>query len=158
MTEIQSLYSDAQTIRSLKCSIDVKVRMLSVLMYTVKDAWLVVGITEAALDTFAKHVFKRVSAMVIKRSHIVDRHSTYKEMLTKNMARDEWWDFYRERDKCILATSSENMRGEFVKVLPIDPALGLFKNSGYAWRHGKAEIDFLKKFPTSNITKADFNE
>ncbi len=143
--DIQALYADAQAIRGLGRSAAIKVRMLTALMSADAGAWRVVGVTQAALDKFAEHEFRRVSGMGVNRSHIIDRHQTYVEMRERDMGVEEWWAFLQERDKCVLATSSENLRGVFSQIIDIDPALGLFLNRGYAWRHGTSEIEFLRR-------------
>jgi hypothetical protein len=59
---------------------------------------------------------------------------------------EEWWDFYVDTDKTVLATSTENMgKGEWSKVYDIDTSLGLFRGQGFAWRHKEPEINFLKE-------------
>jgi hypothetical protein len=74
-------------------------------------------------------------------------------MLSRDMELEEWWAFHQERDKSVLATSSENIRVEFGRIIEIDPNAGLFKNSGYAWRHGNAEIAYLKGKHTELLAK-----
>ena len=59
---------------------------------------------------------------------------------------DEWWGFYHESDKCVLATSGENNSGKIGDVIPIDQSLGLFKSSGFTWTHRKGvEAKFLRE-------------
>jgi len=153
--DIGALYSDAQTIRSLSCSEAIKVRMLTALLGADANAWRVVGVTRAALDRFAANEFRRVSGMGVNRAHLVDRHQTYTDILSRDMDVEEWWAFLQERDKCVLATSSENLKNDFGRIIGVDPALGLFRNQGFAWRHGAREAEFLRALYHSGEGKTD---
>lgn len=141
----EEFYQDFLAIRSMNSSVPKKVRMLSEMLSGYEDNWQVIGITESALKVFAQHNFKKVSKMGINRSHMVDRHKTYTEMLTGPLLDcNSWWQFFLDNDKTILATSSENISGNMSKVYSIDPALGMFKAKGFAWRHSKIEQTFLR--------------
>lgn len=142
----EDFYHDFLLIRNMRAPTGKRARMLGELFSLCDDHWQVIGITENALRVFAEHNFKRVSRMGINRSHLVDRHKTYTTMLDGPLLElDAWWKFYRGNDTTILATSSENMSNGFSKVYNIDPALGLFKSHGFAWRHKEPEIQFLKE-------------
>jgi len=143
----EDFYHDFLLIRQMRAPTRKRYRMLGELFAVNPNAWQVVGITEDALAVFAKHDFKRVSRMGINRSHLVDRVKTYTTMLEGPLMEcDEWWNFYVENDKTILATSTENMsKGEWSKVYAVDPKLGLFKSQGFAWQHKDLEINFLKE-------------
>ena len=142
----EDFYHDFLLIRQMRVPINKRYRILGEMFGAHEDHWQVVGITEHALQKFAEHDFKRVSSIGINRSHLVDRVKTFTTMLEGPlMDIDEWWTFYRENDKTILATSSENMSNGFSKVYDIDPSLGLFKSHGFAWRHKDPEIQFLKE-------------
>jgi hypothetical protein len=142
----EDFYHDFLLIRKMRVPISKRYRMLGELFAAHEDHWQVIGITENALRVFSEHNFKRVSRMGINRSHLVDRVKTYTTMLEGPlMELDDWWKFYRDNDTTILATSSENMSNGFSKVYDIDPALGLFKSHGFAWRHKDPEIQFLKE-------------
>jgi hypothetical protein len=135
----------------MSAPVKIKVRMLSELLGQNPDLWTVVGITEEALNKFKQHDFKKVSKMDINRSHIVDRHKTYATMLTGDlMDCDTWWSFYIENDKTILATRSENKSGRLSKIFDIDPSLNLFKSQGFAWKHTKAEYEYLRNIYLKN--------
>ena len=120
-----------------------KVKILGELMASAyDDHWRVIGITKEALNVFKTHGFKRVSRMGINRGHIFDRKDTLKFMLDHPFQDvDEWWNFYYDRDKTILITSTENMTGKLSDHYIVPE--GLFHNSGFAWRHGKQEVEFL---------------
>lgn len=143
----EDFYHDFLLIRQMRAPTSKRYRMLGELFAVNPNAWRVIGITENALKVFAEHGFKRVSRMGINRSHLVDRIQTYTNMLEGPlMDCDEWWNFYVETDKTILATSTENMgKGEWSKVYDIDTSLGLFQSHGFAWRHKDPEINFLKE-------------
>jgi hypothetical protein len=142
----EDFYHDFLLIRKMRVPMNKRYRMLGELFAAHEDAWQVVGITENALKIFATHNFKRVSRMGINRSHLVDRVKTYTTMLEGPlMDIDEWWNFYRDNDKTILATSSENMSNGFSKIYDVNTELGLFKTHGFAWKHQEPEIKFLKE-------------
>jgi hypothetical protein len=123
-----------------------KCRILSELFVTTPNSWRVVGITDAALIVFHNYKFKKEARMGINRAHLVGRKKTYEHMLENPIIdRDEWWNFYRERDKTVLATTHENLSKGEIQFTKIDHQLGLFKHDGYAWAHSDAEITFLKK-------------
>ena len=53
----------------------------------------------------------------INRSHRIDRIKTSLEMLEKtNWTKESWWKFYRKRDKCVLATGTENKSKEKIVI------------------------------------------
>ena len=130
-----------------------KVRLLSELMGENPDHWRVVGTTEQALTVFSENNFKKVSRMGINRSHLVDRHETFTYMLENIMLDiDEWWQYYTERDKTVFATSGENMSNVFSNVIYFEEQ-GLFRSSGFAWRHSKEESSFLQELYEQMINK-----
>ena len=142
----EDFYHDYLLVRQMRVPVNKRYRILSELLGSYENAWRVVGITENALNVFKEYSFRRESGMGINRSHIIDRKTTYTYMLEGPLMEcDEWWDYYLENDKTVLATSKENMSNGFSKVYDIDPDLGLFKPQGFAWRHKDPEINFLKE-------------
>lgn len=126
-----------------KLPIKKKVKMLmSLLECAYDDHWRVIGISKEALNVFKVHNFKKVSRMGINRGHIYDRNETLTYMLEHpfNDA-DEWWDFFYSRDRTILMTSTENMSNKVGDYFEVPE--GLFHTQGFAWKHGKEEVDFL---------------
>ena len=129
----------------------VRLKLLSTLFSANPNNWRVVGITDAALDCFEKHSFRRVSRMGINRSHLVQRAEQYKAMLfdddlfeTSFKATETFWVRYMEGDRTVLATSKENMSDLELRYTAIPEALGLFKTQGFAWKHGDEEEAFLR--------------
>jgi hypothetical protein len=119
-----------------------KHRMLQNLMGMNKDGWIVIGITEAALDKFKENGCKRTKG--VNRSHIFQRSATSQKMLEKtDWDIESWWSFYVERDECILATSSENMNKE-PDVIKHEVPRGLFKTLAIGFTVKNAETEFLK--------------
>lgn len=148
----EDIFHDYQLICNMKAPIDLKVVMLSHLITSHSNPWRVVGITKEALLVFLNHKFQKKSKMGINRSHINNRSKAYKDMMTQNFNNcDEWWNHYYEKDKTILATSSENIKNTLSEIYDINEKFGLFKSSGYAWRHGKAEMDFLERLYQEKI-------
>lgn len=144
MTKEQIL-QDFILIKKMNAPLKTKISFLTYLFANQDNPWRVIGITHDALDVFANHGFKKVSRMGINRSHLIARNESYRELLEKEFENaDEWWTFYYSRDMTILSTSSENMSSNFSQVYTIDENHGLFKTSGYAWKHRKEETAFLK--------------
>lgn len=142
----ENLYHDYLLIRSMRAPSKTQARLLGELLALCPDHWQVIGITEDALQVFAEHDYRRVSRMGINRSHLVDRYKTFITMLEEPLMEcDEWWNFYRNNDTTVLATSTENSKNSFSKIYDIDTSLGLFKSRGFGWRHTKEEIKFLKE-------------
>ena len=107
-----------------------------------QNHWRVVGITQEALNVFAAHGYKRVSRMGINRGHIFDRKDTLTSMLNIPFQdSQEWWEFFWDRDKTILMTSTENMTNQHSEVYAVPE--GLFHTAGFAWKHGEDEVQFL---------------
>lgn len=142
----EDFYHDFLLIRKMRVPINKRYRILSELLGCYENAWRVTGVTYNALKVFSDLHFRRESGMGINRSHIVDRKSTYVTMLEGPLMEcDEWWNFYLDNDKTILATSAENMSNGFSEIFDVDSTLGLFKPQGFAWRHKDPEINFLKE-------------
>ena len=119
-----------------------KHRMFQNLMGMNKDSWIVIGITEAALEKFKANDYKRPKG--VNRSHIFQRSETSQKMFEKtDWDIENWWNFYVERDECVLATSSENMDKE-PDIIKYEVPRGLFKTRGFAITVSNAEKEFLK--------------
>lgn len=139
-------YQDFLAIRNMNSPLSKKIRMLTELLGGYEDCWRVIGITEQAVEIFSLHDYRKISRMGINRAHIIDRNKSYTLMLTGPLLDAEnWWEYYLEHDKTILATSSENLSKKLSKVYDIDPALGLFKTKGFAWSHGTLERKYLQE-------------
>jgi hypothetical protein len=139
------IYKNYLLVLQMATSTARKIRILTEIFADNPDCWRVVGITKSALKRFKDFKFKRASRMGINRSHIVDRNKTYRRLIEHPIYDiDAFWQFYEENDKTVLSTSSENMSGlDIEAVIPVN-VVDLFKNSGFAWRHSKAEVSFLK--------------
>ena len=145
-TKIQEeIYEDAQALRKLNAPMKIKVKLLGDLLSQYEGIWQVTGITYEAIKVFQTHSFRKVSGMRINRSHKIDRSKSYEHLLCDNLPIDKWWESFLENNTCVLATSSENMSENWSKVIEIDTNLGLFKSSGFAWKHStKKEGLYLK--------------
>ncbi|WP_263588859.1 hypothetical protein [Sphingopyxis sp. GC21] len=124
------------------------------------DHWPVIGVTGAALERFAEHDFRCVSGMKVQRAHLADRKVWQSAMLAEKLNFDDWLTLYAQSDRTVLATSSENMRGEDLKYVPIPAELGLFRSMGYKWRHTMAEREYLRDLhvkldPSGRIHRGD---
>jgi hypothetical protein len=148
----EEIFEDYLMIKKMKAPLHTKLAFLTYLFSNQSNPWRVTGITHEALKVFAQNDFKKVSRMGINRSHIEARKDTYRTLLETDFnSIEEWWDYYFSRDMTILSTSSENMSEQLSKVYPIDPVLGLFRTSGYAWKHGKEEIAFLRNLAKMHL-------
>ena len=111
-------------------------------------AWRVVGISKAALEALAKNDFRYVKGTVC-RAHIVDRIDTagtiFKTKTNSPIPREEFFSLYFENDQTVITTKSENKAGSRVaSYIPIDAERGLFPAKAIAWKHGRAERDYLR--------------
>ena len=99
----------------------------------------------------------RTRYLFINRSHIVQRHTFYKQLLEDNIRNHEtFWEQYYQNDCTILATSSENMAkgialNEIAFAVPADERK-LFRTAGFAWKHKEEEENFLKELCALKIT------
>jgi len=106
------------------------------------DHWRVVGVTEEAVKIFALHDFKRKSRMGVNRGHKTERKQTLTTMIERPFEdAAKWWQFFYENDETILMTSSENKRNEWSREFGVPS--GLFRTSGFGWKHGREETQFL---------------
>ena len=123
------------------------------------DSWRVIGITQAALDSFASVDFARIpnrkDALTVERAHMHQRNAWLSEMFEREWScANEWWAFIYERDVCILATNSENRASDrFGAILEIaheiPQGMGYFTSTfiGCKYRKGverKLLEDFYK--------------
>lgn len=115
-----------------------------------EGVWRVVGITQEAMDVFAEHNFLKVTRMGINRSHLIARKDSFNEMIQREMPRDEWWTYFKRNDQTVFATSSQNQSKAELVFTKFHNADGLFKSKGFAWAHGVAESDFLRKLHADN--------
>jgi hypothetical protein len=154
------MYHDFQLILNMKINENAKVRLLTVLFGSSPYSWKVIGITKKALEEFKKTGFKYISKMGINRSHLKSRNDFYKEMMTMEFTSiEEWWSFYKNHDRTILATSTENITNELDDAIPIDEK-DCFLNGLCSWRHGKKERELLRRLYDENIQsyEMDCNE
>jgi hypothetical protein len=151
------LFNDYLLIKQMQAPLHNKIKLLSTLFSINPNSWRVIGITPAALAVFKLHDFKKVSGMGINRSHIVQRHTFYKQLLEDNIRNHEtFWEQYYQNDCTILATSSENMAkgialNEIAFAVPADERK-LFRTAGFAWKHKEEEENFLKELCALKIT------
>lgn len=138
----QIIFDGFESIKNIKnITPSVRHRMLGSLLSMNKNSWVVIGITKAALIKFIENDYKRPKG--VNRSHIDQRSKTSKIMFERNdWTVNSWWKFYKDRDKCILATSSENMNKD-PDIIFADVPSGLFKTSGFAYNVKDKEKKFL---------------
>ena len=122
-----------------------QVQKMDEVPYFVKNKMLSAIFKMKAVLRFAKNEFKYRARMGINRSHIHQRSVRNKALLAKtDWKLDEWWNYFYDRDECILATSTENMSQEELKPSFKVPD-NLFRSSGYAYSVKEDETEFLKK-------------
>lgn len=154
MTSIIDLHHDYLLITKMTVPVNRKIRLLSELFGETENPWRVIGITRAALNIFKENGFNKVKRMGINRAHLVDRKTSHKYMLENVFKEpDDWWEYYYENDKTILATSSENMSSSFSEIYYFENNDQLFKSSGFNWSYRKKkEKVFLEKLVNTNET------
>lgn len=72
-------------------------------------------------------------------------------MLSERLSFDEWLELYLRSDQTVLATSSENMKGLALEYFPIPVSLGLFRSTGYKWRHSSEERQYLRRLHQAHL-------
>jgi hypothetical protein len=152
--EIEDLFHDYNLILQMRIPNNIKVKLLRELFEASDNPWRVVGITESALRKFEEHDFRKKSGIGIQRAHLYNRNNAFLEMLnTEFHNSNEWWNFYYERDKTILALSTENrgIENGIINYIEIDENLGLFRSNRISWKHSRAEIDILTILRTNLI-------
>ena len=110
--------------------------------------WEVIGITELAGRKIKENNYKLPNGSKenkVNRSHIFKRIETSMMMLEKtDWTLNGWWNFYRKRDKCVLATGTENMSKEpEVIKYRVPKNKGLFPSAGFSCKIGENEKKFL---------------
>jgi hypothetical protein len=149
--DLKEIYDDYLIIKTLKSPFKIKHKILTELFSSYENIWQVVGITENALDTFSKNNFKTKTGIGINRAHKQDRIKTNDYLLNNDIDYTIWADYFIKHNECVLSTSSENYSNQLSKVYPIDSSLGLFKSSGFAWRHRKLEQAYLQELFSKKI-------
>lgn len=110
--------------------------------------WRVVGITEEAIKAIASNKFRKPSKK-LARDHHRPRAETYKEIFSRKMEFEEWWDFVWENDKTTLMTNDEHHRKNaqpISKVYPVNPSDSYFVDAEVAGWHQtqKREGEFVR--------------
>jgi hypothetical protein len=123
--------------------------VMAKLLEPVRQAWRVVGITEAAFAAFKKAKFSKPK-IKLTRAHLVDRKATIEHLLkNENLTQNQFRNgVLGKKDHCILALSYENRSIAKNKTIIKFKNLGddpLFQRSGYSWRYGEAEMEFLRQ-------------
>jgi hypothetical protein len=129
-------------------------RVLSSIEGGHNNPWPIIGVTKKALERFKEFNFLSKTPKGIKlginRCHLRDRVVTHKELVEGNLLdkeNGEWFDYWREGDKTVLAVSSENKNGYVIPeedIIPIERTGKLFVASSFSWRHTKQEQEYLK--------------
>ena len=107
-----------------------------------EHGWAVIGITEAAAIRIQENEFKRPKK--INRAHIYSRKETAEILFSKYWTYTDFWDFFLERDCCVLATSKENYSKQPEDLWRQVPK-GMFQSVGFAFKCGKEEAGWLKE-------------
>ena len=142
---IKTMFNAFLQVQRMKVPYSVKNKMLGAIFGMTPSPWRVVGITEKAIYRFKENNFKYKSGMGINRSHIYPRHKRNRYLLeTKDWTLDAWWKYFYTRDKCILATSTENMNKDPI-VSKFRVPRNMFQSSGFSFKVKEKETLFLKE-------------
>ncbi len=140
----QIMFNAFIVVQKMEVPYSVKNKMLGAIFSMNPNPWRVVGISENALRRFQEYNFKYKSGMGINRSHIFPRHQRNKVLLEKmDWDIESWWRYFYNKDKCILATSTENMSKDKL-ISKFKVPKNLFKSSGYSFKVKQEESLFLK--------------
>jgi hypothetical protein len=108
--------------------------------------WTPLKITLGALTLIAKNDFKQPKG--IERAHLCHQRETISKLLEEGKwGRDDWWDWFEERDYTVLATRSENRNEKkfsSLKKFPIPQKLNLFSGKTAGFVYKSEEIKFLR--------------
>mgnify|MGYP006086353575 CR=1 FL=1 len=107
--------------------------------------WRPKAITIGALKLFVANNFKKPKGL--ERAHEFHRRDTIKILIEKKWEKDEWWQWFYNRDFTILSTRSENRdEKNFTKVkkFPIPIELKLFSGKRVGFVYDKEEKLFLQ--------------
>lgn len=150
MISIVDLYNDFLLLKKMSIDLKVKKYMLKEFLEVTESPWRVIGVSKEALTALKQNTYKK-KGIKLQRAHINDRDVWYNELFNRSFVDcNEWYKFYQDNDKTILALSSENKNIRNVQYFPVDPNLNLFKSTRISWSHSKPEIDFLKNLVTQN--------
>ena len=142
---INMMFQAFLQIQKMEVPYAIKNKMLGALFNMTPNGWRVVGITEKAIYRFKNYDFKYKSGMGINRSHKVPRHKRNRYLReNENWNVESWGKYYYERDKCILATSTENMNKEPL-ISKFRVPKNLFRSSGFSFKVREEETKFLKE-------------
>ena len=142
---IETMFNAFLKVQLMDVPYSVKNKMLGAIFGMTPNPWRVVGITEEAIYRFKDNDFKYKSGMGINRSHKFPRHKRNRFLLeNKNWTVDKWWNYFYSRDKCILATSTENMNKDPI-ISKFRVAGNLFQSSGFSFKVKEKETIFLKE-------------
>lgn len=146
MDNEEIIYNDYLLIKKMVSPMPRKIRILSELLGQWSESWRIVGVTEEALKVFSNYDYRCPSRIGVNRAHInQDRSVTNTFLLSNDINFEEFWDYLKSNDVTVLSTSTENMTNIYSKIFEIDRNLGLFKSSGFKWKHNKKEVEFLKE-------------
>ena len=142
---IRTIVNSFLQVQQMDVPYSVKNKMLGAILGMTPRHWRVVGITEKAIYRFKENNFKYKSGMGINRSHKFPRHKRNRFLLeNKNWTVDKWWNYFYSRDKCILATSTENMNKEpIISKFPVPRQM--FQSSGFSFKVKEIETLFLEE-------------
>ena len=141
---IKVMFEAFLQIQKMNVPYSIKNKMLGAIFNMTPNGWRVVGITEKAIYRFKDYKFKYKSGMGINRSHQFPRHKRNKYLLQKHDWNiQSWWKYFYERDKCILATSTENMNKEPI-ISKFRVPKNMFRSSGFSFKVKEVESMFLE--------------
>lgn len=146
----EDIYKLYKTLFSSDLDYGKKDKILRSLFIGESWTWKVVKISKNVVMECIENCYK-------KPSHRFERHHAYKSafantadfMLKHNLLRlEEWIKYIDQYEETYLLTVEEHNNWKNISkdivLYDIDPNLNLFLNKDRGWRHGKAEIDFLK--------------
>jgi hypothetical protein len=154
-TPIKDIYEDFESLKKFNVGFDIQKKILKELLEATPCPWKVVGITPSALNAFKKENFNKTNRIKIQRAHIENRDEWYGVLLNTDWkgCYKKWYHYILEKDKTILALSSEN---KIIKnINPIiffeNEKLCLFKSTRISWEHKQNEKELLANLYEDNL-------
>jgi hypothetical protein len=124
-------------------------RILTSVMAAKPFSWRVIGITAAALKTFAEMDFRYKSNLGLTRAHLRPRIETVRVLLATDepLSEQKFIDTWLQNDRTILCARGENKASipEYIQIDNEDGSLFSCEGRLAGWRHGMSERAFLRE-------------
>lgn len=139
------IYADFLALTRMNAPLATKCTMLGWLLKHAPN-WVVIGVTPAALQKFARLDFRYEPRNGLERAHPISRSSTYTRLIEDRPDPARFWEILHQDDRTILCDNSADHRENAqIAQLPFYRVPeGLFAGKRVGWVHGSEERAFLR--------------